>query len=101
ARLRMRTDIGIGPPVEGPLFHPRQVVGWKAVAEAVALLHDGVEIAGLRLERQPGRIAHARGERGLIAAVGIETLDRRLDLRLDAEVAGRADPDEQRTGFRV
>src|SRR5262249_8928498 len=47
------------------------------------------------------RIARSRGERRLRRAVGIETLDRRLRLGLDPEVARRADADEQTAVARI
>ena len=50
ARLRVRAEIGIGPAVEANLPHPDQVIGGQVVAEAVAFLHPGPQIAGLRVE---------------------------------------------------
>jgi hypothetical protein len=52
ARLWMLADIGVGPAVETALLHAGQIVRGQAIAEAVALLHRGVKVAGLRLERE-------------------------------------------------
>ena len=53
------------------------------------------------MESQGGGIAHPRRVGRLSGAVGLETLDGRLDLGLDADIAGRADTDEQRAGLGI
>ena len=101
ARLRMLADVRIGPAVERALLHAGEIVRHQIVAEPVALLHHGVEIAGVGIEGERRRIAHAGRVGGLVAAVGIEALDRGLHLGLDADVAGGADADEQPAGLRI
>src|SRR5882757_1569358 len=88
ARLRMLAGIGIGPAVEAALLHTDEIIGDETVAEAVAFLDDGVEIAGVRMERERGWIARSRREGRLALAVLVEALDRRFRLRLDPEVSG-------------
>ena len=97
--LRMFADISVRPAVEAALLHARQIVGRQIIAEPVALLHRGVELAGLRLECERRRVAHARGVSRLMRSVRIEPLDRRLRLGLDADIARGADTDKQRAGF--
>src|SRR6516165_12103785 len=75
ARLRMRADIRIGPAVKGALFHTREVIGRKIVAESIALLNPGVEFSGGRVECEGGRIAHSRGKSRLAGAVCLEPLN--------------------------
>ena len=84
----MPADIGVWPAVERTLDDAGQIIGDKPVAHAVALLDDGIEIAGARLKRERGGIAHSRGEGALARAVRLEPLDAGLHFRLDAEVPG-------------
>src|SRR5260370_1347702 len=99
--LRVLTNIGVGPAVEPALLDADQIIGGQIVAEPVALLNHRPELAGLRVEGERGRVARAGGDGHLIGAVSVEALDRRFGLRLDAEIARRADTDIERTGFRV
>ena len=99
--LRVLADIGVGPAVEAALLHADQIIGGEIVAEPVALLHDRPQLAGLRMKGERGRIARAGGDCRLVRAVGVEALDRRFRLRLDAEIAGRPDADKQRPALRV
>jgi len=92
----MLADLGVGPAVKPALLDADQIIGGQVVAEPVALLHHGPQFAGLGLKGERGRIARARGDRRLVRAVGIETLDRRLGLGFDAEIARRPDPDIER-----
>src|SRR5262245_36693325 len=80
AELRMRPDIGVGPTVEPVFRYLGEKVGNEPVAEASSLLHDRVEIAGVRMERERSWVAQARRERRLVRSVGVEALDRCLDL---------------------
>src|SRR6476646_3546751 len=88
-RLRVRTDITIGPPVKTAFLHARQIIGNEAIAEAVALLHDGIEIAASRLKCERRRITHTSRICRLVRAVSIEALNGSLDFRFDAKIAGR------------
>src|SRR5258707_11859112 len=88
ARLRMLAGVGVGPAVEPALLDTDEIVGDELVAEAVTFLNDGVEVAGVRLERERGRIARSRREGRLVLAVPVEALDRRLWFRLDPKVSG-------------
>ena len=101
AGLRVLADIGVGPAVEPALLHADQVIGRQIVAEPVALLHDRPQLAGLRMKGERGRVARAGGDGRLVRAVGVEALDRRLGLGLDAEIARRADADKEAAGLRV
>ena len=94
ARLRVLADIGVGPAVEPALLHPDQIVGRQIVAEPVALLYKRPQLAGRRMKGERGRVPRAGGVGRLVRAVGIEALDRRLGLWLDAEIAGRPDADK-------
>src|SRR5439155_26914679 len=78
-----------------------QILRGQVVAEPVALLHEGPQFGGLRVEGERRRVAYARGERRLVGAVGIEALDRRLGLGLDPEIARRADADIEPASLRV
>ena len=49
-RLRMLADIRIGPSIESAFLNTDQIIGWQQITKAVSLLHQGVEIAGLRME---------------------------------------------------
>jgi hypothetical protein len=99
--LRMLADVSVWPAVKPSLFDMREVVGRQAVAEAVPLLHQRVEFAGLRMESERGWIAHAGSERRLLGAVAGKALDGRLRRRLDADVAGGAYAHKQRAGFWI
>jgi hypothetical protein len=82
-------------------LHPDQVIGRQIVAEPVALLHDRPQIPGVDMECQGRRVACAGDVGRLVRTIGVEALDRRLGLGLDAEIARRTDTDEQRPGLRV
>src|SRR5262249_41159830 len=99
SRLRVAAGVGIGPTIKSPGFRPDLEIGHELVAHAVALLDDGPKRAGFRIDGETTRIAHACDVRCLPAAVGLEALDGRLDLRLDADVADRANADEECPGF--
>ena len=45
------------------------------------------------MKGEGGRVAGTRDDGRLVGAVGIKALDRRLGLRLDPDIAHRADPD--------
>ncbi len=75
ARLRVRADIGIRPAVKGALLHAREVIGRKIIAKSVALLNSGVELAGGRVKRERGWVAHSRRKRGLTGAIRLEALN--------------------------
>src|SRR4051794_24736751 len=87
ARLGMLAGVGVWPAVEAALLNADQVVGDEIVAEPVALLNDGVEVARVRMKRQSGRIPRSRREGRLVLAVLVEALDRRFRLRLDPEIS--------------
>ena len=89
----MLADIGVGPAIVPALLDAEQKVGREIVAEAVAILRQCPEIAGVGVKGQCRRVARARDDRRLIAAVRIKALDRRLGLGLDPDIADRADPD--------
>jgi len=63
AGLRVLADTGIGPAIEPALLDPDQKVGREIVAEAVALLHQCPEIAGVGVKGQCRRVARARDDR--------------------------------------
>src|SRR4029453_17602342 len=91
ARLRMLADIRIRPSVKRALLHACHKVRHEPVAESVALLHQGVKVARRRIESERGRIAQAGRERALVRSIGIEALNRRLDLGLYPNIARRPD----------
>src|SRR5258708_4936393 len=88
ARLRMLADIGVGPAVEPALLDPDQIVGGQVIAEPVALLYEGPQLAGRRVKGERRRVARARRVGHLVRAVRVEALDRGLGFGLDAEIAG-------------
>src|ERR1700755_2756982 len=53
------------------------------------------------MERERRRVAGGGRVGRRVRPVRIETLDRRLRLRLDPQVAGRPDTDEQSAGLRI
>src|SRR5262245_1646540 len=97
----MLADIGIGPSVKRALLHARHKIGHEAVAEPVALLHEGVKVARCRIESERGRITQAGRERALVRSIGIKALDRRLDLGLNPNIAGRPYAHEQPASLGV
>src|SRR6266404_7342390 len=101
AGLWVLADIGVGPPVKPTLLDAEHVIGRQIVSEAVALLPHCPQLAGLGMEAERRRVADAGGKRRLVRAVGVKALDRRLGLRLDPEIARRADADNQSAAFRV
>src|SRR3954454_924156 len=101
AGLRVIADVSVGPAIEAAPLYPDQQVRWQIVAEPIALLHDGPKVTGIRMEGQGGRIACAGGIDRLVRTVRVEALDCGFRLRLDAEIAGRANTDEQRTVLRI
>src|SRR5262249_59175630 len=101
ARLRIGTDIGVGPSVEGALFDAREVIGRKIVAESVTLLNPGIQLSRGGGECERRRIAHAGGERRLAGAVRLEALNLGLDLRLHADVARGPNPHQPGSGFWI
>jgi hypothetical protein len=64
-------------------------------------LHDRVEVAGARLDGEPGRVAQSRGVGGLARPVPLEALNRGFDGRLDANIARRADADVERARIGI
>src|SRR5262245_2728601 len=97
----MLADIGIGPSVKRALLHARHKIGHESVAEPVALLHEGVKVARCRIESERAWIAQAGRERALVRSIGIKALDRRLDLALNPNIAGRSHAHEQGAGLRL
>src|SRR5262245_6993458 len=93
----MLADICIRPSVKRALLHAHHEVGH----EPVALLHQRVRVASRRIECERGRIAETGRERALVRSIGIKALDRRLNLGLNPNVAGRPHADEQPAGLRV
>src|SRR5215475_15883004 len=75
ARLRVGTDIGVGPTVKRTLLDASEVIGRKIVAKPVTLLNSCVELSSSRVECEGRRIAHSRGKRGLAGAVRFEPLN--------------------------
>jgi hypothetical protein len=53
------------------------------------------------MEGERSRVARAGRDGRLVGTIGIEALDRRLWLGLDAEIARRANPDIEAAVFRV
>src|SRR2546421_682189 len=76
AWLRVGADVRIRPAVKGALFDMREVIGWKIIAESVALLNPGIELSGRWVEREGSRIAHSRSKRNLARPVCLEPLNR-------------------------
>src|SRR5262245_14597383 len=101
ARLWIGADVSIRPAVKRALLHAREVIGRKIIAKSVALLNAGVEFSGGGMECERGRVAHPGGKRGLAGAVGLEALNRRLDLRFDPDIAGRPDADKHDSRFWI
>ena len=99
--LRMLADISVRPTVKPSLFDMGEIVGRQAIAEAIALLHQRIEFAGLRMKRERRRVAHARSKRCLLGAIGGKALDGGFRRRLDADVAGGPYADKQRAGFWI
>src|SRR5690606_36452972 len=56
------TPVGVGPAVEAAILDRGQVVGRGLVADTVALVDHGPELAGGRLEGEADRVAQATGE---------------------------------------
>jgi hypothetical protein len=83
------------------LLHPDQKVRGQIVAEPAAFLHHCPEIAGVGVKGECRRVARARDDGRLIAAIRIKALDRRLGLGLDPDIAHRADPDTESPTLRV
>src|SRR5579872_7375861 len=99
--LRMLADIRVRPAVKTSLCDMGEIIRRQSIAEAIALLHQGVKFAGVRMEGERGGVTHARGKCRLLGAIGGEALNGRLWHRLDADIPGRPDPDKQRAGFWV
>src|SRR5262249_45106631 len=101
ARLRVGTDIGVGPTVKRTLLDASEVIGRKIVAKSVTLLNSCVEFSSSRVECEGRRIANSRGKRGVAGAVRFAPLTLGLHLGLHAEVAGGADPYKQGSRFWI
>jgi hypothetical protein len=99
ARLRMGTDIGVGPAVEGALLHLREIIRHHAIAEAASLLHHRIEIAGLgwNVKVLPERL------RALIQRSNVlQSRVRRLDATIHATIptrSNRGNPVERQFGL--
>src|SRR3984893_8466245 len=70
-RVLIGTDVIPRPAVKRAFLHPRDVVGWHVVADAVALVGRAPHLA-LRIDREPDAIADASGVDAAVAAVRIE-----------------------------
>ena len=58
-RGRVGARIGIGPAVEFPFAHAREVIGHQIVTITVAFVNNGIELAGYRMERDAHGITQA------------------------------------------
>ena len=74
-RVLVGAEVVPGPAIEAPFLDMGDVVGDQVVAQAVALVDRGPELAGLRMDRQADGVADARGVDPLVRAVGVERQD--------------------------
>src|SRR4029077_659310 len=86
-RLRVLADISVRPSIEPAFLNADQIVRWQQITEAIPLLYQGIEITGLRIERERRRVPCAGGKRPLVRAVRIKSLDGGFRLRLDPQIA--------------
>ena len=101
-RVLVGADVIPGPAVEAAFLDVGDVVGHQVVAQPVALVDRGPELAGLGMDRQADGVADARGEDPLVLAVGVEGQDVGTPLfaLVVADVRPRADRNEQRLAVR-
>src|SRR5690606_1531711 len=69
-------EIAPGPTVEAAVLYRGQIVGHKVRAEFVALVDDGPELTGLRVDVQSVRIAQPRSEDAGHAGFTVDLPDR-------------------------
>src|SRR6478735_7235513 len=87
-RLRVLADIRVRPSVEPAFLNADQIVRWQQITEAISLLHQRIEIAGLRMECERRWVPCARSKRRLVRAVRVKSLDGGFRLGLDPQIAG-------------
>ena len=97
ARVLVGAEVIPGPAVEAAFLDVGDVVGHQVVAQRVALVDRGPELAGLGVDRQADGVADARGVDPLVLAVGVEGQDvgPALLALVVADVRPRADRNEQ------
>src|SRR4051812_37238719 len=79
-RILIWAKIIPGPAVKTAFLHARDVVRHQIVAQLVALIYRGPQLASLRIRSQPDRVADAGGEHPLILTVRVERQNIRATL---------------------
>ena len=76
-RIQVLAEVAVGPAVEAALPYRGQVVRDQVVADLVALVDDGPQLAGDRFPLQAGRVAQAGGVDAAAAAGDVHLENRR------------------------
>ena len=96
-RVLVRAEVVPGPAVEAALLDARDVVGHEVVAQPVALVHRGPELAGLGCVARPTglRMPEAKTRSFLPSGSNARMRARRASRFVVVDVRARADRDVQ------
>src|ERR1700730_17772885 len=102
ARVHIVADVAVRPAIEAAIFHRSEVLRRKIVAEAVAFIDTGPELAGYGFERDSDRVTQAGGVQPRILAIGIAYGNgSAARVALDIDVRCRTDAHEKMVAVRA
>src|SRR5438132_4105868 len=94
-RIPLAREIALRPTVPLAVLQDVQVFRRQIVAQGIAIVVVGPQLARAGVERQPYRVAESRGEGVGTRPVQVVARHRRPGWRVVADVAGRSDGDVQ------